>query len=56
MTDEERLRALFNNLKSQVWEVNPQYKIEREDAEVLLNATKEMQEKLFRVRTPEVYS
>ena len=29
---------------------------EREDVEVLLNATKEMQGKLFRVRTTEVHS
>lgn len=54
MTDEERLRALFGNLKSWGWTVFPQYKIEREDAEVLLDATKEMQQRLSKLHTPEV--
>ena len=54
LTKEERLRALFGNLKNHSWDVYPQFKIEREDAEVLLNATKELQEELLRVRVAEV--
>lgn len=56
MTDEERLRALFGNLKNHVWSVNPQFRIEKEDAEVLLSATKEMQQRLFKMQTSEVHS
>lgn len=54
LTNEERLRALFGNLKNWSWEVSPQFRIEKEDAEVLLNATKELQEELLRVRVAEV--
>ena len=56
MSDEERLRALFGNLKNWSWDVNPQFKIEKEDAEVLLNATKELQQELLNVRATEVRS
>ena len=56
LTDEERLRALFGNLKNWSWDVSPQFKIEKEDAEVLLNATKEMRQKLLRVQTNEMHS
>lgn len=56
LTKEERLRALFGNLKNHSWDVYPQFKIEKEDAEVLLNATKELQEELLRVRVAEVHS
>ncbi len=54
LTKEERLRALLGNLKNWSWDVYPQFKIEKEDAEVLLDATKEMQAELFRVRTTEM--
>ena len=41
LTNEERIRALICNLKNMDWTVNPQYRIEKEDAaallEVLLN-------------------
>ena len=56
LTDEERLRALFGNLKNWSWDVSPQFKIEKEDAEVLLNATKEMRQKLLRVQAEELHS
>ena len=56
ITNEERLRAFFGNLKNWSWDVSPQFKIEKEDAEVLLNATKELQQELLRVRTAEVHS
>lgn len=54
MTNEERLRALFGNLKNWDWTVFQYYKIEKEDAEVLLDATKEMQQRLSELHTPEV--
>lgn len=56
MTDEERLRALFGNLKNWSWDIYPQYKMEKEDAEVLLNATQDLRQKLFRVQTSEVHT
>lgn len=56
LTKEERLRALFGNLKNWSWDVEPQFRIEKEDAEVLLDATKELQQELLRVRTAEVHS
>lgn len=54
LTKEERLRALFGNLKNWSWDVEPQFRIEKEDAEVLLDATKELRQELLRVRTAEV--
>lgn len=54
LTAEERLRALLGNLKNWSWDVYPQFKIEKEDAEVLLNATEELRSELFGVQTTEV--
>ena len=54
LTAEERLRALFGNLKNHSWDVYPQFKLEKEDAEVLLNATEELRSELFGVQTTEV--
>lgn len=56
LTEKERLRALFGNLRNHPWDIYPQFKIEKEDAEALLNATKEMQAELLRVRVAEVSS
>lgn len=56
LTSDERLRALFGNLKNHSWDVHPQFKLEREDAEVLLNATKEMRAELLKVQTTEMHS
>ncbi|SFU57049.1 hypothetical protein [Butyrivibrio sp. INlla21] len=56
LTERERLRALFGNIKNHPWDVIPQFKLEKEDAEVLLNATKEMQSELLRVQAAEVHS
>lgn len=50
MTKEERLRALFGNLKNHPWDIYPQFKIEKEDAEVLLSATEKLRQELFRVQ------
>lgn len=50
LTSEERLRALFGNLRNHPWDIYPDFKISKEDAEVLLNATKEMQQELLRVQ------
>lgn len=36
LTNEERIRAVKCNLKSFDWTVTPQYRLEREDAEALL--------------------
>lgn len=36
LTDEERLRALIGNLKNWSWDVCQQFKIEKEDADVLI--------------------
>ncbi len=35
-TNEERVRALLVNLKNWSWDVEPQYRIEKEDADALL--------------------
>lgn len=35
MTTKERIRALFGNLKNWSWDVNPQFRIEKEDADAL---------------------
>lgn len=50
LTDRERLRALLGNIKNHPWDVVPQFKLEKEDADVLLEATKEIREDLLRVR------
>ncbi len=54
LTSEERLRALFGNLRNHPWDIYSDFKISREDAEVLLNATKEMQQELLRVQAAKV--
>ena len=43
MTKKERIRALIGNLKNWSWDVHPQFRIEKEDAEALqdLEALKE---------------
>ena len=43
MTNNERIRALIGNLKNWSWDVNPQFRIEKEDADALqdLNALKQ---------------
>ena len=43
MTKAERIRALIGNLKNWSWDVTPQFRIEKEDAEALqdLEALKE---------------
>lgn len=56
LTEKERLRALFGNLKNHSWDVYPQFRLEKEDAEVLLNATEKMRQELFRVQATEVRS
>lgn len=48
MTSKERIRALIGNLKNWSWDVYPQFRIEKEDAEALqdIEALKEyMQER-----------
>lgn len=43
MTNSERIRALVGNLKNWSWDIFPQFRIEKEDAEALqdLEAVKE---------------
>ena len=41
MTNEERVRALLVNLKQQTWDVEPQYRIEKEDAQALIETFSE---------------
>lgn len=43
LTNKERIRSLIGNLKNHVWDVNPQFAVEKEDAEALqdLQALKE---------------
>lgn len=43
MNKKERIRALIGNLKNWSWDVEPQFRIEKEDAEALqdLEALKE---------------
>ena len=41
LTKAERLRAIMGNIKNWSFDVNPQYRIEQEDAEVLLEALKD---------------
>ena len=36
LTTEERIRALIGNLKNNDWSVNPQFRIEKEDAAAIL--------------------
>ena len=50
LTEKERLRALFGNLKNHPWDVYPTFKISEEDAEVLLKATEELRTNLFSVQ------
>lgn len=38
LTNEERIRALKCNLKNFDWTVTPQYRLEKEDADALLEA------------------
>lgn len=54
LTKRERLRALFGNIKNHPWDVIPQFKLEKEDADVLLEATKEIREDLLNVKAEEV--
>ena len=49
LTEKERLRALFGNLKNHPWDVYPTFKISEEDAKVLMNATEELRTALFSV-------
>lgn len=35
ITEEERVRALLGNLKNWSWDVEPQFRIEREDSNAL---------------------
>lgn len=37
MNKKERIRALIGNLKNWSWDVEPQFRIEKEDAEALQN-------------------
>lgn len=53
LTKRERLRALFGNINNHPWDVIPQFKLEKEDADVLLEATKEIREDLLNVRAKE---
>ena len=41
MDNMERVRALLGNLKNWSWDVEPQFKIEREDSEALLEFLKD---------------
>lgn len=41
LTKAERLRAIMGNIKNWSFDVNPQYRIEQEDAQVLLEALKD---------------
>ena len=36
LTTEERIRALIGNLKNNDWSINPQFRLEKEDAAALL--------------------
>lgn len=45
LTNEERIRALTGNLKNWDWTVNPQYRIEKEDAQALLKVLEEITKK-----------
>ena len=49
MTKRERLRAIFGNLKNYSFDVNPTYKIDEQDAEVL----QEMYAEYLRLRDKE---
>lgn len=35
LTNKERVRALIGNLKNWAWDVHPQFRIEKEDADAL---------------------
>ena len=53
LTKTERLRALLGNIKNHPWDVIPQFKLEKEDADVLLEVTKEIRKELLNVRADE---
>lgn len=42
LTTEERIRALLGNLKNWSWDIYPQFKLEKEDAEALQEYIKEV--------------
>lgn len=44
LTNEERIRALKCNLKNFDWTVTPQFRLEKEDAEALLEILNNAQE------------
>lgn len=44
LTNEERIRALKCNLKNFDWTVTPQFRLEKEDAEALLELLNNAQE------------
>lgn len=46
MTNEERIRALVGNLKNWSWDVEPQFRIEKEDADALLRYFKDHPENI----------
>ena len=45
LTNEERIRALFGNLKNWDWTVFPQYRLEKEDAAALMELLNNAKEK-----------
>lgn len=47
MTTEERVRALLGNLKNWSWDVFPQFRIEKEEAEALRSHIKDLETKLY---------
>ena len=44
MTSKERVRALLGNLKNWSWDVEPQFRIEKEDADALREYLKDDKE------------
>lgn len=44
LTDQERLLALCCNLKNWSWDVSPQYRLEKEDAQALLTVLQQIVE------------
>lgn len=45
LTNTERVRALLGNLKNWSWDVNPQFRIEKEEAEALITFVKNEMDK-----------
>ena len=41
LTTKERIRSLVGNLKNWSWDVNPQFRIEKEDADALIEYFRE---------------